>query len=104
LGYHRKAARGHPLINALCAGAPGQLINHFLPTLKLEPKQRRGRRPVQQYGPAQTPDARVLAAAEVSAEARARLQALHARLNPFRLARDVERQKRAIEARRCLPA
>jgi len=93
-----------PLINALCAGAPGQLINHCLPTLKLEQKQRRGRRLVRQYGPAQTPNARVLAAAEVSAEARAPLQALHATLNPFQLARDIERQKRAIEARRRLPA
>jgi len=72
-----------PLINALCAGAPGQWIHHFLPTLKLEPKQRRGQRLVRQYGPAQTPSARVLAAAEVSAEAKARLQALQPRLNPF---------------------
>jgi hypothetical protein len=40
----------------------------------------------------------VLAATEVSAEAKARLQALHARLNPFQLARDIERQKKAIEA------
>jgi hypothetical protein len=93
-----------PLINALCAGALGQLINHFLPTLKLEPKQRRGRRLVRQYGPAQTPWAWVLAAAEVSAEARARLQALHVTLNPLPLTRDVERQRRAIEARRRLPA
>jgi hypothetical protein len=93
-----------PLINALCAGALGQLINHFLPTLKLESKQRRGERTVRQYGPAQTPWARVLAAAEVSAETKARLQALHATLNPFQLARDIERQKKAIEARRRLPA
>jgi hypothetical protein len=89
-----------PLINALCAGAPGQWIHHCLPTLKLEPKQRRGRRLVRQYGPAQTPWARVLAAAEVSAQARARLQDLHARLKPFQLTRDIERQKKAIEARR----
>jgi uncharacterized protein YdiU (UPF0061 family) len=93
-----------PLINALCAGAPRQWIHHFLPTLKLEPKQRRGRRLVRQYGPAQTPWAWVLAAAEVSAETKARLQALHATLNPFQLARDIERQKKAIEARRRLPA
>jgi hypothetical protein len=91
-------------IHALCAGAPGQWIHHCLPTLKLEPKQRRGRRLVRQYGPAQTPSARVLAAAEVSAEAKARLQALQPRLNPFQLARDIERQKKAIEARHRLPA
>jgi len=59
---------------------------------------------VRQYGPAQTPWARVLAAAEVSAQAKARVQVLHARLNPLPLARDIERQKKAIEARRGLPA
>jgi hypothetical protein len=75
-----------------------------LPTLKLESKQRRGERTVRQYGPAQTSYARVLAAAEVSAEAKACLQTLHAWLNPFQLARDIERQKKAIEARRRLPA
>jgi hypothetical protein len=35
-----------PLIKALCAGALGQVINHCLPTLKLESKQRRGFRGV----------------------------------------------------------
>jgi hypothetical protein len=35
-----------PLINALCAGALGQVINHGLRTLKLESKQRRGFRGV----------------------------------------------------------
>jgi hypothetical protein len=44
------------------------------------------------------------AAAEVSAEAKARVQVLHARLNPLPLARDIEQQKKAIEARRRLPA
>jgi hypothetical protein len=43
-------------------------------------------------------------AAEVSAEAKARVQVLHARLNRLPLARDIERQKRAIEVRRWLPA
>jgi hypothetical protein len=59
----------------LRAGALGQLINHRLPTLKLQRMQRRGERTVRQYGPAQTPYARVLAAAEVSAEAKAGLRA-----------------------------
>jgi hypothetical protein len=46
----------------------------------------------------------VLAAAEVSAQARARLQALHTTLNRFPLARDIKQQKKTIEARRRLPA
>jgi len=65
--------------------------SHHSPTCPVEPS------PTDCY-------ARVLAAAEVSAEARARLQILHVTLNPFQLARDIERQKKAIEARRRLPA
>lgn len=89
-----------PLINTLCPGALGQLFHHFLPTLKLERKERRGTRTVRKYGPPQTPYVRVLAAAEVAAEEKVRLQALHATLNPFQLGREIERQKQAIEARR----
>jgi hypothetical protein len=32
-----------PLLNPLCPGARGHLLNHFLPTLKLEAKVRRGK-------------------------------------------------------------
>jgi len=31
-----------PLINALCKGALNQLLNYFLPTMKLESKERVG--------------------------------------------------------------
>jgi hypothetical protein len=93
-----------PLINTLCTGALGHLINHFLPTLKLEAKARQGERIVRKYGTPQTPYTRVLAATEVSAEEKTRLQALHTQLNPFQLGRDIETQKRRIEARRRLQA
>ena len=90
-----------PLINALCKGALGQLLNHFLPTHKLEAKKKReGKSDLRVYGPAQTPYARVLAAAEVTAEKKVELKILHARLNPFQLGREIERQKKEIEARR----
>lgn len=92
-----------PLMNALCKGALGQLLNHFLPTHKLEKKKRRpGQSPLRVYGEATTPYARVLQAREVSAEKKTQLQALHARLNPFQLGREIERQKKEIEARRLL--
>jgi hypothetical protein len=92
-----------PLLNALCKGALGQLQNHFLPTHRLEKKTvRPGRRSLRVYGAAQTPYARVLAAREVTAENKTRLRALHARLNPFQLGREIERQKKEIEARRLL--
>jgi hypothetical protein len=87
-----------PLINALCKGALGQLQNHFLPTHKLEKKVRQNGRTTRVYGDAQTPLVRVLAAPQVTAEKKEQLKSLHARLNPFQLHRDIERQKKAIEA------
>ena len=91
-----------PLINRLCAGALGQLLNHFLPTHLLKEKRRKGKRTVRVYGPALTPYARVLNASEVTPAKKAELQKLHEQLNPFALAREVERQKKAINAERRL--
>ena len=85
------------LINTLTRGALGQLQNFFLPTLKLESKQRDAKGRVQRrYGAAQTPWARVMAHDTVSAENKAQLQALKAKLNPFALQREVERQLKRI--------
>ena len=90
-----------PLINVLCKGPLGQLLNHFLPTHKLEEKKKReGKSDLRVYGPAQTPYTRVLAAAEVTAAKKAELKTLHAGLNPFQLGREIERQKKEIQARR----
>jgi hypothetical protein len=94
-----------PLLNALCKGALGQLQNHFLPTHQLQKKTvRPGQRSLRVYGAAQTPYARVLAAREVRGQNKAQLRALHARLNPFQLGREIERQKKEIEAQRLLRA
>jgi hypothetical protein len=91
-----------PLINALCKGALGQLQNHFLPTHKLQSKRRARNRTIRVYGRPQTPLARVLASEEVTAEKKRELVKLHAQLNPFDLVRQIEKQKRAIEAVRLL--
>lgn len=91
-----------PLLNALCVGALGQLQNHFLPTHLLQEKRRVEKRVTRLYGPAQTPYARVLAAAGVTRAKKQELRELHARLNPFQLGRDIERQKKVIEAQRLL--
>jgi len=90
------------MINTLCQGALGQLLNHFLPTHLLKEKRRCGDRTVRVYGPALTPYSRVLAAAEVSSAKKAELRKLHEQLNPFALAREVERHKKAINLRRLL--
>ncbi len=92
------------LMNQLCAGPLGQLLNHFLPTHLLKEKRRTGNRTVRVYGPALTPYARVLAAAEATPAKKAELRKLHVQLNPFALAREVERQKKAINAQRLLRA
>jgi hypothetical protein len=92
-----------PLINNLCQGALGQLLNHFLPTHLLKEKRRKGNRTVRVYGPALTPYTRVLAAQEVSPTQKAQLRKVHAQLNPFALARQVEQQKKAINTQRRLP-
>jgi hypothetical protein len=89
-----------PLVNVLCRGALDQLLNYFLPTMKLEKKERVGSKTVRHYGPTQTPLARVLACAEVSEATKVRLRAEQAALNPLAVRREVDRQMKAIAAAR----
>lgn len=89
-----------PLMNALCKGALNRLLNHFLPTMKLESKESVGSKVVRKYGETLTPLRRVLACAEVSAETKERLRMEKRAHNPFELAREVERQMKVIEANR----
>jgi len=92
-----------PLVNALCKGPLNQLLNYFLPTLKLERKERVGSKVVRKYGPAMTPLNRVLACAEVKAQTKQRLITEKQNLNPFALRREVDRQLKGIEQQRRLP-
>lgn len=89
-----------PLINALCKGPLNQLLNYFLPTMKLENKERVGSKVVRKYGQTMTPLSRVLACPEVTAETKQRLRAQKQTLNPFALTREVERQMKVIEQNR----
>lgn len=100
-GYERyDHAAVWPLVNALCKGALNQLLNYYLPTLKLKSKERVGSRVVRTYGPAETPLARVLACGEVPAQTKARLASEKKKLNPFALRREVDRQLKIIEVHR----
>lgn len=92
-----------PLVNTLCKGALNQLLNYFLPTLKLKSKQRVGSRVLRQYDPALTPLVRVLACAQVTTQTKARLEREKKQLNPFALRREVDRQLKEIEAHRRAP-
>ena len=91
-----------PLINALCKGALGQLLNFFVPTMKLEKKRREGSKVVREYGRARTPLWRVLESASVPEKNKAQLRALRGRLNPFALRREVDRRLREINRERRL--
>lgn len=90
------------LINALCKGALGQMNNHFCYTLKLKEKRRREKKITRIYGPAESAYERVLHAPQVEVKMKAKLRAEHAALNPFQLAREIEAQKKQIEAMRRL--
>jgi len=92
-----------PLVNALCKGPLNQLLNYFLPTLKLKSKERVGSKVVRQYGPAVTPLRRVLDCAEVTPATKARLEREKKTLNPFALRREVDRRLKEIEAHRRAP-
>jgi hypothetical protein len=78
------------------------LLNHCLPTHKLCREKETGR-PAQRAGVwrgAETPDARVLPAADVSPAKQAQLQDLHASLNPLQLGREIGRRKQERSATR----
>ena len=91
-----------PAINALCKGALGQLLNYFMPTLKLESKERVGSRTVRKYGPARTPLDRVIDSPEVVAQTKDRLREHKRPLNPFELRRQVDQQLKVIDRQRLL--
>ena len=88
------------LMNELAKGAYGQLRNYFHASLKLERKERNGGRIRRIYGEAQTPLARVLASADVTAQTKQRLRKQKAGLNPFALKQAVARSLKEIDARR----
>jgi hypothetical protein len=73
------------LINALIKKTYGPLRNFFHASLKLESKERTPGRIKRIYGDAQTPLARVLASAEVTAKTKRRLEQEKSGLNPFAL-------------------
>jgi len=87
-------------MNVLVKGAYGQLLNYFHASLKLERKERKDGKLRRVYGAAQTPLARVLASAEVSAATKQRLLQSKAGLNPFALKLAVTKSMKEIEALR----
>ena len=87
-------------MNALVKGAYGQLLNYFHASLKLKRKERKAGKVQRIYGAAQTPLARVLASAQVTAQTKQRLRQHKASLNPFALKEAVDRSLKEIAAMR----
>jgi hypothetical protein len=87
-------------MNVLVKGAYGQLLNYFHASLKLERKERKGGKVQRIYGAAQTPLARVLASADVTAQTKQRLRQHKVSLNPFALKLVVDRSLKEIAAMR----
>ena len=83
-----------PLMNDLYRQEWSQFQNHFRPTLKLRHRDKRGSRTIRRYEKPRTPYARLLASPQISARAKARLRAEHARLNPFALKKSIEQKLR----------
>jgi len=92
------------LMNELCKGALSQLLNFFLPSMKLQSKRREASKTLRVYDRAATPLQRVLLREEVTTQKKAQLRQLHQSLNPFGLRRQIDKQLKEINAIRELKA
>jgi hypothetical protein len=70
--------------------------NFFLPTMKLQSKERVGSRVKKKYDPAQTPYQRVLASRQVSKADKQQLREKYATLNPAALKRKLDRLQQQL--------
>jgi hypothetical protein len=73
-------------------------LNLFLPSVKLQKKNRVGSKLRRVYGPPQTPLQRVLACGQADGDRVAELKRLRDRMDPFELARAIDRKLRRIYA------
>jgi hypothetical protein len=99
LGYVRYDSRAaQTAIHALYRQELRLFQNFFLPSVKLLGKERVGARVRRRYDTPRTPLERVLACAETSPDVATRLQRQRDRLDPFALARAIERRLEQIYA------
>ena len=84
------------MMNDLYANEWSQYQNHFCPSMKLVSKQRINSKYYKKYDSPQTPYHRVMASDHVTDDAKAALEAVQNRLNPFILKQAIERKLRRI--------
>lgn len=88
-------------LNALARGPLHQMVNFFHASLKLESKEHTAEGKIRRvYQKAKSPLERVLESPEVESGTKTRLRAEKARLNPFALKREVDRELQQIAAMR----
>jgi hypothetical protein len=80
------------LMNDLYRKEWGLFQNHFMPTMKLQHKERIGAKYKKQYEVPKTPYERVLESNYVADTSKDRLRAIHDTLNPFTLKQEIERK------------
>lgn len=98
LGYDRLGfVELVPLINYYYAKVLSPLVNHFMPSFKLQGKLRIKSRTRRIYGKPMTPYARIIASPHVHPELKAKLIAEHEQLNPMVLQREEARLRKLID-------
>jgi hypothetical protein len=97
LGYGRlEDPAAVPLINGLYKEAWGPLHNFFLPSMKLKQKWREGSRWVRRHDRPRTAYQRLMASHQLSAKNKRRLRDQFESLDPFELARQVEKRLKGV--------
>jgi hypothetical protein len=93
LGYERLDERS--LVERMneIYGLWNKLQNFFIPTMKCIEKKRDGAKIKKKYDKPKTPYQRILDSADVGEEAKQKLRATYALLNPFELSREVEKRQ-----------
>jgi hypothetical protein len=82
-------------MNDLYSNEWSQFTNHFKPTFKLVRREKKNGKTKRIYeAQPQTPYERLLASADISEEAKGRLRAEHASLDPFALKKSIEHKLR----------
>ena len=81
-----------PLMNELYRKEWSLLQNHFMPTMKLQTKERIGAKYKRKYEAPKTPYERVLESNNVADATKEKLKATHKELNPFTLKCEIERK------------
>ncbi len=97
LGYDRFENKELiPVLNDLYKNEWSQFTNFFCPTLKLKEKQKLNSKYVRKYEPPRTPYQRLATSADITEEAKTRLETLYNSLNPFTLKSKIETKLKAI--------